>query len=295
MTFPSDRNEPQEHTAEEKRKALAHARGETTQEHGLKSFRDALPEHLRERLDRMNERGISDEEVCPRCTEYTHPGHECCYCFDGGRVARGDGILEPCPKCSGYSVDLDEMTDDEWNQAARIPIKFAEVSIDSWEVPRFREMGGQGDPRPWVKRYVSVWPPRLPFLSLLGPGGVGKTHLAVAVAHEAQRKHGARVRMYRTDEILERFRASFDKETAFETETQIGEELKRIPLLVLDDLTTANDTDWATKKVLSLVNYRYQESLTTIVTANEADLDSRTHRRLLDEGSCVVCQFKLGD
>jgi DNA replication protein DnaC len=310
VTFPGDRNEVQEHTAEEKRKLLAIARGEAPRPDeakvleelrqkrrtegtpgGFKSFADALPPALREKLEEIRAEGYREDELCPRCKGYTHPGHSCCACLDGGRVTLGDGLIALCDVCSGgkprehYSIE-------DWAATARVPLKFQDATIETWKIPVYREKGGsRSDPKGSLKAWLASWPPERPFLSFLGPPGLGKTHLAVGVARAAALSHDVRVRMYRADEILERYRASFDKETAVEREDKIDAELRAIPLLVLDDLTTASTTDWATKKILALVNFRYQEMMKTIVTANEADLDERTHRRLLDESECVVVRL----
>jgi DNA replication protein DnaC len=289
MTLPSDRNEPQEHTAEEKAKGLAHALGKDQEGHGFKKLADALPVHLRSLL----ERGITDEELCPRCKIYSHPGHECCTCLDGGRISEGEGMIALCPDCSGVRPSGPEpLTEEEFAASARIPLKFAETTVDAWKLDEYRTRGGSmGDPKGQLLRYGRTWPPKKPFLSLLGTPGLGKTHLAVGIARSIAVHNGVRVRFMRGDEILERYRASYDKETAVETEGAIDSELQRVPLLILDDLTTTAATDWATKKLLGLVNHRYQELKWTIVTANEVDLDSRTHRRLLDEESCEVVRL----
>ncbi len=255
----------------------------------MKSLADALPK----RPATNEERGIPPGDTCASCGSYP-PGHECCYCRDGGRVSRGDGFLEMCPSCSGVrrsGDDVSELTPEEWARQARVPRKFSSVTIDNWTIERYRERSGSGDPRPSLRSWPIAWPPTKPFLSFLGAPGTGKTHLAVAAAREASKRHDVKVRMYRTDDLLLRYRASFNSDSAIETEQQIDTELQRVPLLILDDLTTTASSDWATRKILALVNQRYQDQVPTVITGNEEDLDERTHRRLLDESSGLAVKL----
>ena len=66
-------------------------------------------------------------------------------------------------------------------------------------------------------------------------------------------------------------------------------------LLVLDDLGTQNPTPWASEKLFQLLNYRYQQRLPTVITANDQgleNLDERLRSRLGDRGLVRTVVFE---
>ena len=58
-------------------------------------------------------------------------------------------------------------------------------------------------------------------------------------------------------------------------------------LLVLDDFGTQNATGWAQEKLFQIVNYRYINKLSTVVTTNLAldEIEARIRSRLADPES----------
>jgi DNA replication protein DnaC len=62
-----------------------------------------------------------------------------------------------------------------------------------------------------------------------------------------------------------------------------------VPTLVLDDLGTQQDSEWARSQVYTLINDRYNRRLPTVVTLNTfAGLDPRVEDRLRDVQLSVV-------
>lgn len=119
------------------------------------------------------------------------------------------------------------------------------------------------------------------WLFLHGGCGVGKTHLAVAVAL-AQREL-SNVIFAVVPDLLDHLRATFDPANGIAYDERFTT-IKGIPLLVLDDLGTENTTPWAREKLYQIFNHRYNERLPTIVTSNRdhQELDERIVSRLLD-------------
>jgi len=106
-------------------------------------------------------------------------------------------------------------------------------------------------------------------LLLMGPSGVGKTHLAVAALRELIRRgHIGLFCDYR--ELLKEIQASYNPASE-STEMAILEPIRTVEVLVLDDLGASKPSDWVRDIVGIVLNARYNERRTTIITTNYAD------------------------
>src|ERR1700758_5340364 len=106
-------------------------------------------------------------------------------------------------------------------------------------------------------------------LLLMGPSGGGKTHLAVAALKELiQRGHGGLFCDYR--ELLKEIQASYNPASE-STEMRILEPIRTAEILVLDDLGANKPSDWVRDIVAVVLNARYNENRTTIITTNYLD------------------------
>ncbi len=131
---------------------------------------------------------------------------------------------------------------------------------------------------------------------LIGPPGIGKTHLAVSVLREVVRK-GMRGLYYDTRTLLSELRSSYDPVTR-SSGAEILQAVMEAELLVLDDLGAERLTDWVEETMHLVVNTRYNEKRPTVFTSNyndgpDDDLDSlkarvgfRMHSRLRE-----MCEF----
>jgi len=106
-------------------------------------------------------------------------------------------------------------------------------------------------------------------LLLIGPSGVGKTHLAVAALKELiQRGHAGLFCDYR--ELLKEIQASYNPASE-STEMGILEPIRTVEILVLDDLGASKPSDWVRDIVGIVLNARYNEKRTTLITTNYVD------------------------
>jgi DNA replication protein DnaC len=106
-------------------------------------------------------------------------------------------------------------------------------------------------------------------LLLMGPSGVGKTHLAVAALKELIRRgHGGLFCDYR--ELLKEIQASYNPASE-STEMRILEPIRNVEILVLDDLGASKPSDWVRDIVGIVLNARYNENRTTVITTNYVD------------------------
>ena len=106
-------------------------------------------------------------------------------------------------------------------------------------------------------------------LLLMGPSGVGKTHLAVAALKELIRRgHGGLFCDYR--ELLKEIQASYNPASE-STEMGILEPIRSAEILVLDDLGASKPSAWVLDIIGLVLNARYNERRVTILTTNYFD------------------------
>jgi DNA replication protein DnaC len=108
-------------------------------------------------------------------------------------------------------------------------------------------------------------------LLLMGPCGVGKTHLAVSALKEiVQRGHSGLFYDYR--ELLKEIQNSYNA-VSQSTEMGVLEPVLHAEVLVLDDVGSSKPSPWALETVGHVLNTRYNEKRVTVLTTNFLDTD----------------------
>lgn len=133
------------------------------------------------------------------------------------------------------------------------------------------------------------------WLVLAGCNGCGKTHLAAAVAN-AQRDFGRTdVMLIATPDLLDALRATFNPQSGSSYDRRF-DEIRRVPMLVLDDLGIESATPWAREKLFQLLNFRYIAQLPTVITTSQEldDIDPWLRARFLDSARCRYCAITCG-
>jgi len=126
------------------------------------------------------------------------------------------------------------------------------------------------------------------WLVFLGPSGSGKTHLACAIANQ-RLSLGEPVFYIGAADLLDHLRSAFSP-TSDTTYDELFEQVKNVPLLVLDDLTLESATTWAKEKLEQLLNHRFNTRLATVITTDIPleKVDERLRGHLADNESCQV-------
>lgn len=134
------------------------------------------------------------------------------------------------------------------------------------------------------------------WLVLSGPVGVGKTHLAVAIAQHAIEQNSMAAYFAAVPDLMDHLRASFAPGSE-EGYDQRFEEIRTAQLLVLDDLGTENATPWAQEKLYQIINHRYVDRLPTVITTNVdiRKIDDRIASRMLDHRLSTLVEIDAPD
>jgi DNA replication protein DnaC len=108
-------------------------------------------------------------------------------------------------------------------------------------------------------------------LLLMGPCGVGKTHLAVAALAELI-KRGHEGVYYDYRDLLKTIQSSYNP-VSQTSEMDVLEPVVKAEVLLLDDLGSAKPSAWALDTVGYILNTRYNENRVTLLTTNYLDRD----------------------
>jgi DNA replication protein DnaC len=194
---------------------------------------------------------------------------KCTICDDVGlvRVLNAEGLWVS-RACECQQMEREERR----IAAAHIPERYRHCSLDSY-VTHFPGV----DPsqrralvtaRAFAKEYMLT-----PGQGLLFTGqiGVGKTHLAVGVLQRLVLEYGVKGFFCDYRELLKSIQNSYNPQVQT-TELELLKPIFAAEVLVLDDLGAQKPNEWVWDTVALILNTRYNDKQTTIITTNYADL-----------------------
>jgi DNA replication protein DnaC len=152
-------------------------------------------------------------------------------------------------------------------EEARIPPRYRRCDFDNFLV--YRENEKLANAVLAVRRFATSFPNVSKGLCLIGPHGIGKTHLAVA-AMRTVLAGGSQAVFYEVSDLLRLIRSTYNPviKTA---EMEVLQPLLTAQLLVLDDVGKEKTSEWVEETMTFIVNTRYNHRLTTIFTSNYED------------------------
>jgi DNA replication protein DnaC len=107
-------------------------------------------------------------------------------------------------------------------------------------------------------------------LWFMGPVGTGKTTLAMLVSKAALRT-GRSVAIYSLPRLLNEIR---DTHRAERSHLELLDRLTAVDLLHIDDVGAERTTDWVLEELYSIVNARYEDQRSIVVTTNILDREA---------------------
>jgi DNA replication protein DnaC len=148
--------------------------------------------------------------------------------------------------------------------SAVIPERYKEVAFDRFPVTEI-------DPQivAATRRFVSKIDTNLDAgrgLWFMGPVGTGKTTLAMLVTKSAL-EAGRSAARYSLPGLLSQIRKTFDTGS----HNDLLERLTAVDLLHIDDIGAEQTTPWVLEELYSIINARYEEQRSMLVTTNIQD------------------------
>jgi DNA replication protein DnaC len=131
-------------------------------------------------------------------------------------------------------------------------------------------------------------------LLFTGDIGVGKTHLAVGILQSIVAERGVRGLFVDYRDLLKQLQDSYNRAVA-STERQILRPILEAEVLVLDELGAARRTDWVWDTIEHILNMRYNDRRTTILTTNYENAPSGVAMTGMDEIRRAARTETLGD
>ena len=192
----------------------------------------------------------------------------CPHC-DGTRWRRvSDGGVLRVERCGCYKTDKARTL----LKAAKIPPRYESCGLDTFVTygnERLKKAFERA--RLFAEDFMGVRQRHEKGLLLIGPPGIGKTHIAVAVLRRVVSDNRVPGLYWDTRSLLNTIRSTYDPVTRTSAEDVIRPVIKA-ELLVFDDLGAERPTDWVEETMNFIVNTRYNDRRLTIFTTNYEDL-----------------------
>ena len=183
------------------------------------------------------------------------------------RVMNDAGLWVSRP-CECQSMEREERR----MAAAHIPDRYRDCSLDSFEIYHGAHRS-LGEALLTARKFVDSYPVDTAGKGLLFTGsiGVGKTHLAVGVLQRLVRERGVRGLFCDYRELLKSIQNSYNSQVNT-TELELLQPIFKAEVLVIDDIGAQKPNEWVWDTVALMLNSRYNDKLTTIITTNYPDL-----------------------
>jgi DNA replication protein DnaC len=156
---------------------------------------------------------------------------------------------------------------------AQIPRRYEHCTLENYETNFPSSHRSLGAALMRAKRFVESYPLETGGTGLLLTGsiGVGKTHLAVGILQALVAERGATGLFFDYRDLLKQVQNSYNPQVR-ETELEVLRPVFEAEVLVLDELGASKPTDWVWDTVAHILNTRYNDRRTTIITTNYANL-----------------------
>lgn len=186
----------------------------------------------------------------------------CPLCHGTGWVLEESGSGTVAKRCKCFHKRKNEILFDQ----VKIPRRYRECTFKNFETHN----DSHRDALKIAKKFVKNYPVQDIGLLFLGPCGVGKTHLAVAIIHELIQKKSIPCYFCDFRDLIRNIQNTYTPDSSF-TESDVLAPVFQKDVLVLDELGAKRTTAWVEETVFYIINNRYSNKKLTIFTSNYPD------------------------
>jgi len=155
--------------------------------------------------------------------------------------------------------------------AAHIPARYEHCDLSNFQCDsQYSDEKSLGHAKWLAGRFVEQYPTDKTGLLFVGSVGVGKTHLSVGIIKALVREKGIHCLFCDYRELLKSIQNSYNQSVQV-TEMEILRPVFDAEVLVLDELGAVRSTEWVFDTVNYILNSRYNDDKTTIITTNFPD------------------------
>ena len=165
-------------------------------------------------------------------------------------------------RCSCYKEQKNQIYFDQ----AGIPRRYTNCSFENFETHNESHRHAKKIAQKFVKDYPAL----NAGLLFIGPCGVGKTHLSVAILNELVWKKTASSFFCDFRELIRNIQSSYSSDSRI-TESEVLYPIFQKDILVLDELGAKRTTAWVEETVFYIINHRYNHKKLTVFTSNYLD------------------------
>ena len=152
-------------------------------------------------------------------------------------------------------------------QLARIPRRYEHCAFENFDI-RKDASSQPNRSLEWAKinaqRFVEEYPQDFGLL-FVGPTGVGKTHLAVAVLRELILRKSVECLFYDFRDLLKEIQDSWNP-VSQTSELRVLQPVLDTEVLLLDELAALNPSEWVKETLAYIINSRYNQKMVTLIT-----------------------------
>lgn len=194
-------------------------------------------------------------------------------------AAPAEESAESCPHCYGSGMEIvagkgarrcrcrEKDSQSKLIDAARIPRRYSHCTLQNYQKTSKSQWRAVQEASKILDSYLACKVDQ--GLIMMGPVGVGKTHLAVSILRGLI-EQGVPCLFYEFGSLLKEIQDSYNS-VSHTSELRVLSPVYQSEVLVLDELGASKPTDWVRDTMHQIIGTRYNDRKLTIFTTNYLD------------------------
>ena len=186
----------------------------------------------------------------------------CPFCQETGWILVEENNQTVARRCKCYKEQKSQIILEQ----ANIPRRYINCTLKNFE----SHNSSHGDALKISKQFIKNYPVQEVGLLFIGPCGVGKTHLAVAICRELIETKNVHSYFCDFRELIKEIQSTYSPDS-IQSETDVLAPIFQSEVLILDELGAKRTSAWIEEMVFYIINQRYNKKKLTVFTSNYLD------------------------